>query len=99
MATRKVSDILAEDHITNFRRDNLLCEKVEMQMRDGVSIPCVMVYDQRFYTEESPWILFTKGIDSEKEDLALEPSRISLTDRGIVCAYPLVRGKSFKLHD
>ena len=48
-----------------------MCEKVEMEMRDGFKIPVVMVYDKRFYTEESSWILFTKGIDSRKEDLAL----------------------------
>ena len=70
-----------------------------MEMRDGASIPCVMVYDQRYYTEDSPWILFTNGIDSQKADLALEPSRVSLTDRGIVCAYPLIRGKSLSLSD
>ena len=64
MSTKKTSGILSEDHIANFKKDNLLCEKVEMQMRDGASIPVVMVYDRRFYTEESPWVLFTGGIDS-----------------------------------
>jgi len=95
MSTKKTSGILAEDHIANFKKDNLLCEKVEMEMRDGVKIPVVMVYDRRFYTENSPWVLFTKGIDSSKEDLKLEPHKISLTDRGIVCAYPLVRGTHY----
>ena len=64
-------------------------------MRDGTSIPCVLVYDKRFYTEESPWVLFTKGIDSTKGDLGLEPTRLSLTDRGIVCAYPMMRGTRY----
>ena len=64
-----------------------------MSMRDGETIPVVMVYDKRFYTEESPWVLFTRGIDSMKDDLALRSTNISLTDRGIVCAYPLLRGK------
>ena len=95
MSTRRVTDILSEEHITNYRRDNLLCEKVDMQMRDGTLVPVVMVYDKRFYTEESSWVLFTKGIDSEKSDLALSPHRLSLTDRGIVCAFPMVRGTRF----
>ena len=95
MSTKKTSGILAEDHITNFKKDNLVCEKVDMEMRDGASIPVVMVYDRRFYNEESPWVLFTKGIDSTKEDLALEPHKLSLTDRGIVCAYPLIRGTHY----
>lgn len=95
MSTKKSTGILAEDHISNFKKDNLLCEKVEMTMRDGESVPVVMVYDRRFYTEESPWILFTHGINSEKQDLALEPHKLSLTDRGIVCAYPLIRGTKY----
>lgn len=95
MSTKKVSDILSEDHITNFKRDNLQCEKVEMEMRDGTMVPVVMVYDRRFYTEESPWVIFTNGIESEKEDLALSSHRLSLTDRGIVCAYPLIRGTRY----
>ena len=66
-----------------------------MEMRDGAQIPVVMVYDQRFYNEESPWILFTRGIDSEKADLTLMPEKISLTDRGIVCAFPLIRGTRY----
>ena len=95
MSTKKTSSILAEEHIANFRRDNLLCEKVGMEMRDGTSIPVVMVYDRRFYTEDSPWILFTRGIDSCKDDLGLQPHRLSLTDRGIVCAFPLIRGTNY----
>ena len=54
-----------------------------------------MVYDRRFYTEESPWVLFTRGIDSVKEDLVLEPHKLSLTDRGIVIGYPLIRGTRY----
>ena len=95
MSTKKSSGIFAEDHITNFKKDNLVCEKVEMEMRDGFKIPVVMVYDRRFYTESSPWVLFTQGIDSSKEDLKLEPHKLSLTDRGIVCAYPLIRGTRY----
>ena len=64
-------------------------------MRDGTMVPVVMVYDRRFYAEESPWVLFTNGIDSEKEDLALVSHKLSLTDRGIVCAYPLIRGTRY----
>ena len=95
MSTKRVSDVLSEDYITNFKRDTLLCEKVEMEMRDGTLIPVVMVYDRRFYTEESPWVLFTQGIDSQKSDLQLSPHKLSLTDRGIVLAYPLIRGTHY----
>lgn len=108
MGTKRTVMVHA-DHIKNCVQgrgaDTLMCEKVDMRMRDGFSVPVVLVYDKRFYTETSPWIMFTRGIHACKEDLAMTPSRLSLTDRGIVCAYPMVRGKyylvscnSFQVH-
>ena len=64
-----------------------------MSMRDGLEIPVVMVYDRRYYTEESPWVMFTRGVESEKDDLSFHEMNLSLTDRGIVLAFPLIRGK------
>ena len=96
MGTKRTVVVHA-DHISNCVKgrgaDTLMCEKVDMRMRDGFNVPVVLVYDKRFYTETSPWIMFTKGLHSSKEDLSMTPSRLSLTDRGIVCAYPMVRGK------
>lgn len=96
MGTKRTA-IAHSEHITNCLpgrgADTLMCEKVDMPMRDGVQVPVVLVYDKRFYTEDSPWVLFTRGIHSTKEDLALTPGRLSLTDRGLVCAYPMNRGK------
>ena len=62
-------------------------------MRDGYEIPMVITYDKQFFTDNSPWILFTKGAYSSKEDLGFDYTKISLMNRGIVCAHPLVRGK------
>ena len=61
-------------------------------MRDDFEIPMVMTYDKNYYNDSSPWILFTKGINSSKADLSFDNTKISLMNRGIVCAYPLVRG-------
>lgn len=72
---------------------DLICEKVEVTARDGTQLPLVMVYDQRFYNEQSPWIMFSRGAIANKDDLAFQPERLSLTDRGIVLAFPMVRGK------
>jgi protease II len=72
------------------------CEKIEVPMRDGEYIPLLMVYDSRTYTaseQENNWIFFTNGFDSTKTDLVFQPSRLSLTQRGIVCAFPMLRGK------
>lgn len=61
-------------------------------MRDGFEIPMVMTYNSNFYNDLSPWVLFTKGIQSSKEDLHFDHTKLSLMNRGFVCAYPLVRG-------
>lgn len=54
-----------------------------------------MVYDKRFYSDKSPWIIFSKGALAEKDDLGFKAERLSLTDRGIVIAFPMIRGKKF----
>jgi hypothetical protein len=45
------------------------CEKIDIKMRDNFEIPMVIKYDKRFYSEKSPWVLFTKGAQSSKSDL------------------------------
>lgn len=70
-------------------------------MRDGFELPLVLKYDRRFYTEDSPWVFFTSGIKSNKgSDTVPAPASwrmedISLMSRGIVCAYPLLRGTNY----
>ena len=66
-------------------------------MRDDFEIPIVMTYNKNFYNEDSPWVLFTKGVHSSKEDLYFDNNKMSLFNRGIVCAYPLVRGKFYRI--
>jgi protease II len=66
-------------------------------MRDGQTVPLLMVYDSRHYSgkeDENNWVFFTQGYDSSKADVAFETTRLSLTQRGIVCAYPMIRGKN-----
>lgn len=74
MGTKK-SQLVQAEYATNCVKgqgaDTLLCEKVQMTMRDGFQVPVVLIYDKRFYTDESPWIIFTKGAASMKEDLAM----------------------------
>ena len=60
----------------------LQCEKIEIPMRDGQTVPLLMVYDSRYYTgneNENNWIFFTQGYESTKEDVAFETARLSLT--------------------
>ena len=68
-------------------------------MRDGYVIPMVLKYDRRYYNEDSPWVLKTKGIDSSKADTAWDILDLPLLSRGIVVAYPLIRGTKYFDHD
>ena len=72
---------------------HLTCERIEASSRDGTDLPMVMVYDKRFYNEQSAWIVQTRGALSSKEDLGFQAQWLSLTDRGIVLAFPMARGK------
>ena len=44
-------------------------------MRDGATVPLLMVYDDRHYTgsdDHNNWIFFNQGYDSVKSDIAFE---------------------------
>ena len=61
MGTKRVSH-LGQDHYENLGPKNLKeyhCEKIMVRMRDDFEIPMVIKYDKRFYSESSPWVLFT----------------------------------------
>jgi protease II len=64
-------------------------------MRDDFEIPVVIKYDKKHYSEDSPWILFTRGIDSSKWDTNWNRNDLSIMSRGVVCAYPLIRGTRY----
>jgi hypothetical protein len=68
-------------------------------MRDGYEIPMIIKYDKRTYKEDSPWVIFTEGSISDKNLTNWNINDVGFLSRGIVCAYPLIRGKSiiFKL--
>ena len=85
MGTKKVHYVF-QKQVTNFSADkdqkHLQCEKIDIPMRDGQTVPLLMVYDSRHYNgneDENNWIFFTEGYDSAKADVAFEPSRLSLS--------------------
>jgi protease II len=92
MATKKVNFISAEQVLK--MPEHLTCEKIEATARDMTHIPMVMVYDKRYYSDSSAYIICNKGAESNKDDLAFQPSWLSMTDRGFVLAFPMLRGKS-----
>jgi protease II len=92
MGTKRAEQIFFEQY-RNSRPENVQCEKVNAPMRDGFEVPLVMAYDKQHFNEKSPWLLFSRGADSEKADLQFDPLNISLLNRGLCLCYPLVRGK------
>lgn len=70
-------------------------ELVSIPMRDGFDMPLVLKYDRRHYNETSPWVMFTKGADSCREDTQWKVSDLAYMSRGMVCAYPLLRGTNY----
>lgn len=64
-------------------------------MRDDFEIPMVIKYDRRYYNDDSPWVLFTHGVDSGKEHTSWNINDMAYMSRGIVCAYPLLRGTNY----
>ena len=71
MGTKKTM-LESEDQYKNMNQKVLKeyhCEKINIRMRDDFEIPMIIKYDKRFYSEKSPWVLFTKGAQSKKNDL------------------------------
>ncbi len=66
----KKADQLSIEHYQNFNKpQNVQCEKIQVKMRDGYEVPLVMAYDKQYFNEKSPWVMFTRGAQSEKADL------------------------------
>lgn len=93
MGTKRTKQ-LHSDHYQNMNKvlPELHTEKIDVPMRDGTQIPLVLKYDKRFYNERSPWVLFTRGKDSAKDMLSYQQNDLALMSRGLVCAYPVLRG-------
>ena len=55
----------------------------------------VIKYNKQTYNEDSPWIFFTDGIKSNKNNLVWNRNDVSVLNRGFVCAYPILRGTNY----
>jgi protease II len=96
MGTKRTTLINQEVH-QNLTQDlnKFHCERISAPMRDGTEIPVVIKYDKRFYNEDSPWVMFTSGVDSSKEMTHWKQEDLALMSRGLVCAYPVLRGTNY----
>jgi protease II len=97
MGTKK-SSCLTQDHYRNLELVDYHTERISVKMRDDFEIPVVIKYNKKHYSEDSPWVLFTRGIKSSKDDTNWNRNDLALMSRGIVCAYPLLRGKFLQFY-
>ena len=78
------------DHYSNFDPSKYKTELITVK-----DCPIVLSYNVNEYNENSPFILHTLGAKSSKEDFVFDQAKVSLMDRGIVYAYPMVRGTKY----
>jgi protease II len=81
---------LSMDHYRNFDPSDYRTEKIEIK-----DCPIILSYNVKTYNDQSPFVLHTLGADSSKADFKFDPTKLSLMDRGIVYAYPMVRGTKY----
>lgn len=99
LGTRKSYTVHANKY-KGFNPDKYKTEIFYVTNRDNSnSIPVVLSYKEELYTEESPFIIHTKGAQSEKADLDFNDLLIPLLDRGFVYAVPMLRGTKFSNFD
>jgi len=84
---------MGQDQYKHLNPDNYQCEQIEVPSRQGVKIPVLITYHKKFYNDKSPWIIFTKGAESSKNDFEFKKQKMWVMDRGMVVCYPMVRGK------
>ena len=79
-----------EESMGEFSPENYQTEKIMVG-----DCPVVLSYNVNAYNENSPFLLHTLGSQSSKQDLAFDIGKASMMDRGIVYAYPMVRGTKY----
>ncbi|CAI2370259.1 unnamed protein product [Moneuplotes crassus] len=89
MGTHK-TDTIHLDHYSNFDPSKYRTEMITVE-----DCPIVLSYNVNEYNENSPFVLHTLGADSSKKDFQFDQAKVSLMDRGIVYAYPMVRGTKY----
>ncbi len=73
LGTRQPQLIL-QDHVSNFKQGDIVSEKIEVEVRDGVSVPIFLKYSKHFFSDKSPWIMSTNGSSSSRTDTYFQPN-------------------------
>ena len=79
-----------QERYSAFNPKNYQTEKI--MVKDW---PIILSYNINTYNEKSPFVLHTLGANSSKQDLNFTHQKVCLMDRGIVYAYPMIKGTKY----
>lgn len=85
--------VLKQMEVPGFDASQYRSEHLWITARDGTEVPVSLVYNQKhFRAWENPLLVYGYGSYGASQDADFSSSRLSLLDRGFVCAIAHVRG-------
>lgn len=96
MKTKEKNLVKRQEVLGDFNPDNYVSERLWSPARDGKKIPVSIVYRKEFRKDGSPMRMHITSYGSygASSDPYFSSVRLSLLDRGFVCAIPHIRGGS-----
>ncbi|UCC45830.1 MAG: S9 family peptidase, partial [Candidatus Zixiibacteriota bacterium] len=93
MTTRQKTLLKRREVLGGFNSDNYKSERLYAPAKDGVKVPISLVYRKGMKRDgTNPLLLYGYGSYGSSADPRFSPFRISLLDRGFVCAVGHIRG-------
>ncbi|HOI41847.1 MAG TPA: S9 family peptidase [Elusimicrobiales bacterium] len=95
MASRERTLLKRQEVLGGFRPEDYVSERVWAPARDGAKVPVSLVYRKDFRRGSgAPLHIYSYGSYGSNSDPYFSSVRLSLLDRGFVCAIPHIRGGS-----
>jgi oligopeptidase B len=95
MGSREKKLLKRQEVLGGFRPEDYVSERIWAPARDGAKIPVSLVYRKDFRRGSgAPTHIYSYGSYGSNSDPYFSSVRLSLLDRGFVCAIPHVRGGS-----
>ncbi|WP_039056620.1 oligopeptidase B [Enterobacter sp. Bisph1] len=85
--------VLKQMEVAGFDASDYRSEHVWIPARDGIEVPVSLVYNHKLFRQgENPLLVYGYGSYGASMDADFSSSRLSLLDRGFVCAIAHIRG-------
>jgi oligopeptidase B len=90
---QKTSEIMKIDEISNYNKNDFICERLYAYAKDGERIPISVFYKKELSKNgNNPLLLYSYGSYGTSTEPGFSSSIISLVERGVVYALAHVRG-------